>query len=605
MNVFRAGKWSWSGGWAGTTQALILSSACLLQLTSISLAETKTWDGKHSTTQIEVTVVYFLPKDRPALPDWRERVDYFAERITEFHTREFGGQSKLTTVVRPEPFRSARTTTQLRSGDADFIFFQTLQEVSDSLKFGEGEHKAFPILLVLSEINWRPLDDFYRLHPGPKGLEFEGNLNAGRHFPGAASGGARATYLADRGIGWGLVSADGWRVPYSGSDCVVYHEGVGHTVGLPHPDEGNPSVMSLGQYHGWISESFLNDDQKERLGWKAVDAAKNPGPSLFTKFRAIPAPAVPRPGQEVLLQCDWPSEVKLDALRVQVQTDLWGPWHDIHSPVPSDGTVPGSISLGTYDRPTPISYRIDASTKDGQKVELWGYLQVRSTDDEPPLPAELTGDLAPTSTDVSQPKQPGVAKGTEIELLPLVDPDKDGVSGKWTKGEGGLTSPKQYGARIELPYAPPEEYDLTLIVEPLDEPNGLILGQRSGGQRFLVLLDYRPGEAPQSAIENIDGRNIGNASTVAGPVFVQNRPAQVICSVRKTGVTVRVDGRVVIDWTGEPKQLSLGEYWETPHKETLFLGAYDCRYRVSRVTLTPVSGAGKPLRAAGKSGDVK
>ncbi len=137
--------------------------------------------------------------------------------------------------------------------------------------------------------------------------------------------------------------------------------------------------------------------------------------------------------------------------------------------------------------------------------------------------------------------------------------------------------------------------------QTLDEPNGLILGQRSGGQRFLVLLSYAAGETPQSAIENIDEKNIGNVSTVAGPVFVKGRPAQVICSVRKTGVTVRVDGRVIIDWTGDPQQLGLGEYWETPHKETLFLGAYDCRYRVSRVTLTPVSGTGKPLRAPAKS----
>ncbi len=581
----------------GQTTALLVSA--LLLLTSTSQAETKTWDGKHSTTQIEVTVVYFLPQDRPPLPDWQERVDYFAERITAFHAREFDGQSTLKTIVRPEPFRSARTTAQLRSGDGDFIFFQTLQEVNDGLKFGAGEHQAFPILLVLSEINWRPLDDFYRLHPSPQGLEFEGNLNAGRHFPGAKSGGARATYLADRGVGWGLVSADGWRVPYSGSDCVVYHEGVGHTVGLPHPDEMNRSVMSHGQYNGWISESSLDTDQKERLGWQAPEST--PPPSLFTKFRAIPEPAVPRPGQAVHLKCDWPDEAQLKTLRVQVQTDVWGPWHEISSPVSADGTPPREISLGTFDRPTPVSYRIDATTIDQQQVELWGYFQVRITDDELPLPAQLTGDLAPVAGAATTFEGLAPPTGTAVELLELVDPEQDSVSGKWTKDASGLTSPKGYGARIELPYSPPEEYDLTTIIEPLDEPNGLILGQRSGGQRFLVLLGYQSGETPQSAIENIDGRNVGNASTVAGPVFVRNRPAQVICSVRQTGITVRVDGRVVIDWTGDPQKLGLGEYWETPHKETLFLGAYDCRYRVSRVTLTPVSGTGKPLRTPSKS----
>ena len=560
------------------------------------LADTKTWDGKHSTTQIEVTVVYFLPQDRPPLPDWRERVDYYCQRITEFHQREFDQQSTLKTIARPEPFRSARTTTQLRSGDANFIFFQTLQEVHDALKFGEGKHQAFPILLVLSEINWKPLDDFYRLHPTPRGLEHEGNLSNGRHFPGAESGGARATYLADRGIGWGLVSADGWRVPYSGSDCVVYHEGVGHTVGLPHPDELNNSVMGLGQYAGGINESFLNVDQKERLGWKRSEAA--PSASLFTKFRAIPDPAVPQPGQTARVKCDWPPAAQLDSLRVRVQTDLWGAWHEVQTPVPADGAFPEAISLGTFDRPTPVRYRINAVLKDGQKAELWGYFQVRGADDQPPRPAQLTGDLAPMMP-VPTPNESvpfTLATGAEVDLLPLIDLDQDSVSGKWTEDKDGITSPKAYGARIELPYVPPDEYDLLATVEPLDSPHGLILGQRSGGQRFAVLLGYDTGDSTRSALENIDGQNVGNPSTMTGPVFIQNRFSQVICSVRQTGVSVRVDGRIALQWTGNAKQLSLGEYWETPHKEVLFLGAYDCRYRVSQLTLVTHSGTGKPLR---------
>ncbi len=581
--------------WTKAHATLLLLALAIL-LPSVLLADTKTWDGKHSTTQIEVTVVYFLPQDRPPLPDWRERVDYYCQRITEFHQREFDQQSTLKTVARPEPFRSARTTTQLRSGDANFIFFQTLQEVHDALKFGEGEHQAFPILLVLSDINWKPLDDFYRLHPTPRGLEHEGNMGGGRHFPGAESGGARATYLDDRGIGWGLVSADGWRVPYSGSDCVVYHEGVGHTVGLPHPDELNNSVMGLGQYAGGINESFLNIDQKERLGWKRSKAA--PSESLFTKFRAIPDPVVPQPGQEVRLKCDWPKNAQFESLRVRVQTDLWGAWHEVLATVNADGSGPELISLGKFDRPTPVSYRINAVLKDGQKAELWGYLQVRGADDQPPRPAQLTGDLAPvvSAPTPGDPVPFALATGAEVDLLPLVDLDQDGVSGKWTKDKEGITSPKAFGARIELPYVPPEEYDLRATVEPLDSPHGLILGQRSGDQRFAVLLGYDTGKATRSALENIDRQNVGNPSTMTGPVFIQNRSSQVICSIRKTGVTVRVDGRIAIQWDGDAKQLSLGEYWETPHKETLFLGAYDCRYRVSQLTLITHSGTGKPLR---------
>lgn len=56
-----------------------------------ALAELKTWDGKHSIDKIDVTVVYFVPRDREPLPDWKERVGYFCRRIERFHAREFQG----------------------------------------------------------------------------------------------------------------------------------------------------------------------------------------------------------------------------------------------------------------------------------------------------------------------------------------------------------------------------------------------------------------------------------------------------------------------------------------------------------------------------------
>ncbi len=348
-------------------------------------AELKTWDGRHSIDKIEVTAVYFVPKDRLPLPDWKDRVSYFCRRIERFHEREFQGQSTLKTVIRPEPFRSERDTKELREGNGDAIFFRTFREVDAALKFGQGERTAYPILLVLSDINWRPLDDFFRVKPTDDGkFAFEGQLINGRHFPGAASGGARATYLADRGVGWGLVSADGWRVPYSGTDCVVYHEGVGHSVGLPHPEPGNGSVMSLAQYQGWINESWLDDDQKKRLGWQPPSKAADRAGDLFSVFTALPDPLMPKPDQTVSLQFTWPTKAQIKSLRVRVQTNLWGPWLDV--PQRPSSTVPDSVELGQFDRATPVSYRVDATLNDSRDVELWGYFQVREKPDTLVLP---------------------------------------------------------------------------------------------------------------------------------------------------------------------------------------------------------------------------
>lgn len=557
-------------------------------------AEVKTWDGKHSIDKIEVTVVYFLPRDRVAVPDWKERVSYYCRRIEQFHQREFQGQSVLTTVMHPDPLRSARTTRQLRDGDANFIFFQTLREVDETLEFGRGERKAFPILLVMSDINWKPLDDFYRTKPGEGGkFVFEGNYSQGRHFPGAEAGGARATYLADRGVGWGLVSGDGWRVPYCGSDCVVYHEGVGHTVGLPHPEPGNNSVMSMGQYHGWISQSWVDDAQKKRLGW--INEKPVIKPDLYSRFTALPNPVIPKPNVPVTLKLTWPDHATIKQLRVRFQTDLFGPWIDAEVPsLDGKGQAPESVPLGRFDRGTPVAYRVDAKTQEGHDAELWGYFQVREQPEIHPQPRSMEAEFPLTTTKSVRPADPQDA----VDLLALVDLDKDQIQGKWSRDKSILESSKTPGARVELPYQAPEEYELVVVAQPLDEPNGLILGQRSGDHRFLVLLNYATGDqVPVSALENVDGKNVmRNTTTVQRRLMVKGRPSQIVCTVRKQSVTVTCDGHEVISWQGDSKQLSLSDYWKTPTEQAMFLGAYDCRYRFHRVTLTPLGGNGKTLR---------
>lgn len=571
-----------------SSNSFCLAFALLLGLfcSRPALAELKTWDGKHSIDKIDVTMVYFVPRDRAPLADWKDRVSYFARRIEQFHAREYNGQSALRTIVHPEPLRSARTTEQLRSGDGDFIFFQTLRETDEALHFGEEKSDAFPILLVLSEINWRPLDDFYRLRQEEGQLVFEGNLNGDRHFPGSSLGGARATYLSREGKGWGLVSADGWRVPYCGSDCVVYHEGVGHTVGLPHPEPGNGSVMSLAQYQGWISESWLDDDQKQRLGWTKPETSLDRERDLYSAFRALPEPKAPTPDELVRLRLDWPKEAQVASLRVRLQTDVLGPWVD----VPADPAAPQSVSLGRFDRPTPVSYRVDAALQGGERVELWGYFQVRRDSGTAPLPP--AGRPLPEFGRPSGPSSPQAspATGEAVDLLSRIDLARDTVEGKWTLEDGILESPSAFGARVEIPYEPPAEYRMIAVVEPLDEPNALILGQRSGGNRFLTLLNFGEKDEALSALENVDGKNVGaNLTTVAGQLLHKGVPSQVIVTVRKAGVEVSVDGRRIIDWEGSPESLSLSDYWSTPNAKHLFVGAYACRYRISRLTLVPLN----------------
>ena len=352
------------------------STIVLLLAAAPAAAKPTTYDGKHDLATIDLTVVYFVPKDRKPLPDWKDRVDYYVRRVVAFHKRELDGISTLKPTVLDKPVVGDKKADDFRRGDGDKTFFGTMDEVKTLTKWKPGRAAGFPILLVLSDINWREMDDFHRIRVVDGKKVHEGNVAAdGRHFPGAESGGSRAIYVADPGYGMGLVSGDGWRVPYSGSDCVIYHEGLGHTVGLPHPDPIDDTVMGTAQYRFWINEASLNRAQKRKLGWKPPAAEPDLSGDLFTHFVAVPDPAVPKPGEDVKLALKWPKGASVKALTVRTQTELLGKWTAVKTDI--KGKPPATVSLGAFADPTPVSYRIDVTLDDGQTAELWGYFQVK------------------------------------------------------------------------------------------------------------------------------------------------------------------------------------------------------------------------------------
>jgi len=290
----------------------------------------------------------------------------------------------------------------------------------------------------------------------------------------------------------------------------------------------------------------------------------------------------------VTLKLNWPEGAKVKSLRVRFQTSIDGPWIDVAQSW--SGDAPLAAALGVFERETPISYRIDAVLENGASAELWGYLQIRNDAGKPPEPLSLSPDLITLNSgdEIDLQSRMASVAGAPIDLLETADPATCWTQGAWSKSDGKLLSPKQFGSRLELPYSPPREYRLTLIVEPLDDPNGLILGHRSGDHRFVTLFSYAQGGSHLSAIENIRGRNVGNESTFEGALFRKNQLSQVIVTIQETRVTMSVDGRIIVDWEGAAEHLSLSDYWTTPDSDALFVGAYDCRYRFHRITLQPL-----------------
>jgi hypothetical protein len=190
---------------------------------------------------------------------------------------------------------------------------------------------------------------------------------------------------------------------------------------------------------------------------------------------------------------------------------------------------------------------------------------------------------------------PGAPASRDINLLKHVDQALGAVEGEWKFDGPALVTPNVKFGRIQIWYVPPEEYDVRMVAERSSGANSIVLGLVSGGRPFMVAIDAFEHD-PASGVEMIDAKSFAdNETAVAGRLLEIGKRGTIVVSVRKKSIGVTVNGKKIVDWKGEPEQLSLHPKWKMPHKEALWLGAFGCVYRIHELMLVPITGEGKPL----------
>jgi hypothetical protein len=181
-----------------------------------------------------------------------------------------------------------------------------------------------------------------------------------------------------------------------------------------------------------------------------------------------------------------------------------------------------------------------------------------------------------------------------INLIRFIDPAQDSFAGDWVVTGGNLLCTKKVPwARVQVPYLPPDEYDLTIVVERKEPGGSLHFGLARGTIQFMVALEGGNG----TGLEILDGKLAkDNETAVQGSVLAANKPSTVVCSVRKEGVTVTIDDRKIVDWKGPFSRLKNFPEFQVPNPRALCIGSYGAVCVFTKVALTPVSGQGKRLR---------
>jgi hypothetical protein len=184
----------------------------------------------------------------------------------------------------------------------------------------------------------------------------------------------------------------------------------------------------------------------------------------------------------------------------------------------------------------------------------------------------------------------------EVDLLPLVDLQKDSRVGVWKHMGRALMAPAERYARLDLPYAAPEEYDFKIAVERMQHRTGYFaLGLPCGKTRFVLSLEG--GDDRTSGLERVDRLPYdANDTTRRKQIFFSGLAASIVCQVRKDQVRVLIDDKPLIEWKSDLSRLSHPPEWGDPADRRPFLGSYFALFRITRMSLQPVSGPGTVAR---------
>jgi serine/threonine protein kinase len=200
---------------------------------------------------------------------------------------------------------------------------------------------------------------------------------------------------------------------------------------------------------------------------------------------------------------------------------------------------------------------------------------------------------------------PLVAAGASVELLPLVQLPRDVIAGEWTRTADGLvltsdgTQPEG-GPRIEIPFRPPEEYDLELDFTVRGTGRDVFAMLASGPVGFV----WRMGKPEAGAIffgfDLLDGLQLEKR-----PEAVASRTAPLAVGRHTSTIEVRrgrlkgsVDAGPSVEWSGDFQRFQIHQMEKPRTHRHLGLGAWQRDVTFHRATLRPIGEATAPALAA-------
>ena len=190
---------------------------------------------------------------------------------------------------------------------------------------------------------------------------------------------------------------------------------------------------------------------------------------------------------------------------------------------------------------------------------------------------------------------------TIIDLLKMIDPAKDAVAGKWESKNGHLLSEVQGSSRIQIPYSPPEEYDLRVTFTPLEglSDTKVILSKSGRPFAYAVAANPENGGMPIAGFELIKGERVTNnpSGVKLDRQLKIGQTYTIVVQVRKDGLKSYQDNVLVSQWkTADYKDMTLLDTHKLNNESLIGISTYKSAITYNRIEIIQLTGNGKRLR---------
>ncbi|MCX6906613.1 MAG: DUF1080 domain-containing protein, partial [Verrucomicrobia bacterium] len=190
-----------------------------------------------------------------------------------------------------------------------------------------------------------------------------------------------------------------------------------------------------------------------------------------------------------------------------------------------------------------------------------------------------------------------------INLLPLIDPQKDAVKGSWTLVNGELISSPAYNARLEMPYRPPEEYAFRIVFSRRKGEWDIHQMFPSEGRAFLWAMATASNK--RCGFMEFQPDAVRRLTWLDGSLANGQRYTSVV-EVRKESFRAHLDGKPITEWRIAPSnpQGTVSAVSVPPRDPTLLgVGSYNSDVVFHRIEVREVTGKGTFTRGAPPNAD--